>query len=169
MASKRKYFDVAVGESDGNGGDIQLLGNDLAIVYGNENQTYLALFGGNVEENTASVQPGKERFDWWGNTLLFGNQQARQYNSNFERTLNQVPLNSEGRVKLENAAKDDLKYLSAIGATVTVECSIIDVNVVELNIKTVYSSGSGKITVITFGKRTTNGDFSTLDFNEDFF
>jgi len=169
MPSKRKYFDVAVGENNGNGGDVQLLGNDLAIVYGNENQTYLALFGGNVAQNTASVQTGKERFDWWGNTLLFGTNQARQYNSNFERTLNEVALNSSGRVTLENAAKDDLRYLGAIGATVTVSVAIIAVNTVELNIKTVYSSGKGSITKITFGRRPTSGDFYPLDFNEDFF
>lgn len=170
MAIKREYFDRAVGESAGNGGDLQILGNDIATINGKENQVYLAFFGGNVEQSTASVQVGKERFDWWGNNLLFGNNAARQYNSNVERTLNTTALNSAGRVKIENAATEDLKYLTAQGAKVTIVVTIIAVNTVQMNVQIIFTSGASNLTIITFGKKpSTMGDFSILDFNsEDF-
>lgn len=168
MASKRKYFDLAIGEADGNGGDLAMKGNDLAVVYGNENQIYLALFGGNVEQDTPALITNAQTFDWWGNTLLFGNNRARQFNSKTERTLNEVSLNSSGRIKIESAVKDDLSYLRELGADVTVNVEIIATNTVKIFIKTIYPDGPGRITTITFGKRFTDGDFSVLDFNEDF-
>lgn len=170
MAIARKYIDLAVGESGGNGGDLQLLGNDLAMIYGYENQTYLALFGGNVEEDTKIVKNKNiERFSYWANNLLFGNDQSKQYNSKTERTLNNVALNSSGRLSIEIAVKQDLKYLSDLGATVTVDVKLIAVNTVKINITTIYSNGVKSITVITFSRPTVNADFSFLDFNEDFF
>lgn len=156
MAAKKLYFDQAIGESAGNGGDLQLLGNDLALVYGMENQVYLALFGGNVEGN------------WWGNSLLMPNDTAKQFNSNTERTLNTVALNSSGIAKIQAAVESDLKYLKA---KVTVIVSLFDTNTVGLNIKVAYNSGGSSLTIINFGKKVgSTGDFSLLDFSqEDFF
>lgn len=167
MQDRLKYFDLAVGERAGNGGDIAMLTSDLAVVYGNENQVYLALFGGNVEQTTNEVVPGNgQRFDYWANTLLFANNTKLQYNSLTEKTLNTVPLNSIGRTKIEAAVKNDLKYLVADGATVNVSVRIIDVNKVEITIETIYTRGNNRLTVITFGRQNTMYDFSPLDFDE---
>jgi len=171
VADKRKYFDQAIGESAGNGGDLQLLGNDLAIVYGQENQIYLALFGGNVEQNTPATNTrAAQRFDWWGNSLLMPNDSQRQFNSSTERVLKTTSLNSAGRIKIENAVKDDLKYLTELGAKVTVTVSLPGINTVKIEIKSVYSQGNGNLTIITFGKRVgSDGDFSLLDFSSQDF
>src|SRR5690606_6946193 len=93
----RRYFDVAIGEAEGNGGDIKLLGNDLAVIYSHENQVYLALFGGNVEQSTPAQETTETTEDWWGNNLLFGGDAAKQFNSETERALNNTALNSAGR------------------------------------------------------------------------
>lgn len=169
MATKRKYFDAAIGESDGNGGDLQQLGNDLAVVYGNENQVYLALFGGNVEQNTPALVTKEQTFDWWANNLFHPNDKERQFNSNTERTLNTTALNSSGRIKIESAVKDDLAFLIGLGATFTVNVTIPSVNTVTIEIRVIYSETARRLTIITFGKRFTDGDFSILDFNEDFY
>lgn len=165
MAVNRKYFDQAIGESNGNGGDLQQLGNDLAIVYGQENQVYLALFGGDIEGNTNTIIGS----GWWGNTLLYGNDTSKQFNSNTERVLNTTALNSGGLVKIQNAVKSDLAYLKAkIAVTVTIP----SVNMVKIEIRVVYPDGSRRLSIITFGKRPSTsgvGDFSIFDFNEDFF
>lgn len=165
MAASRKYFDQAIGESLNNGGDLQQLGNDLAIVYGQENQVYLALFGGNVDGNTNSnIGSG-----WWGNKLLYGNDTTKQFNSNTERVLNTTALNSGGLVKIQNAARNDLAYLKAV---VDVVVTMPAVNTVRIEIKIIYPDGPRRLTIITFGRKPSNnglGDFSVLDFNEDFF
>lgn len=169
MALQRKIFDLAIGESDNNGGDLKLLGKDLAVVNGMENQVYLALFGGNVEQNTPSIITGAPTFDYWANNLLWPNRQDLQFNSNTERILNTTELSSAGRVTIENAVKSDLAYLVALGATVTVNVTLPGINMVQMNITTIYSNGTGSVTTIQFGKVSSDGDFSVFDFNEDFF
>ena len=100
MATK----DIAIFES-GNGGQISVL----------YNQFYLALFGGNIEANTTGNEiETEERFDYWANSLIFENEPNRQYNSNTERILDQVVLNSNGRLKIIEAVESDLSYLSNV-------------------------------------------------------
>lgn len=170
MADSIRYFDLAVGERVGNGGDIEFLKTDLAVIFGMENQTYLALFGGNVEENTPTITTTVERNDYWANSLLFRNDLKKQYNSTTERTLNSVPLNSSGRLAIEAAVKYDLKYLQEQGATINVIVTIVNVNEVSINIETIYPNIDKKrITIITFGRKSDDGDFSPLDFNEDWY
>lgn len=169
MISNQTYFDQAIGESDGNGGDLKLLGNDIALVYGNENQVYLALFGGNVEQNTPPIVTANQTEDFWGNNLFWPNDPSRQFNSNTERILNTTALNSAGRIIIENAVKSDLKFLQDLGATVNVVVTIPGINMVNINIQTIYSNGVRRLTIIKFGKELTDGDFSLFDFNEDFF
>ncbi len=169
MANTRSQIDLAVGESDANGGDIQYQTTDFATVAGYENQTYLALFGGNVKQSTSTVQPNTQRFDFWANSLFFNKQPNKQFNSETERLLNVVKLNSAGRTQVEAAVKTDLKYLTSLGATVKVQVLITGVNMLQINIDTIYQDGKKRLTIIKFGRSNTNGDFSVLDFNEDFY
>ena len=120
--------DISIYES-GNGGDLALRANDIDIVRGFANQFYLALFGGNIEENTSERLTGQDqRNDWWGNNLI-----QEKFNSNFERELMNNPLNSGGIANLENSAKEDLKFMKAFGE-VTVNASLIGIGKLQLEI-----------------------------------
>ncbi len=101
--------DIKIYET-GNGGDINVLGNDLESVYSFENMPYLGMFGGNVEQSTQQVgENDEQRFDFWGNSFLpdFGS----QFNSLTERGLINIPITSEGRILIENAVKADLRFM----------------------------------------------------------
>ncbi len=122
----------------GSGGDLVLVdGEDLGVITDNSNQVYLSTFGGNVKENTEidAEQEIKEHFDWWGNVLLFPEDELSQMNSNTERALINNSLTSSGRVEIENAVIADTKYLEPE----TIEVTIPDVD--RVNIKTDLGSG----------------------------
>ena len=118
-----KTFDLAIIET-GNGGDIQQKGNDLAIVNGVENMIYLAMFGGNVEASTTAVITQSQSFDFWGNTVFASNSPSQQFNSETERTIRTIALNSSGRLALIQAVEQDLNYLKSV-ADITIEVEII--------------------------------------------
>lgn len=108
----------------GNGGDVQLLGRDLAVVYGWQNMPYIAMFGGNVKQSTPRTRNAEEQnFDWWANSLLLPNEPEAQMNSLTERMLLNVALNSSGRLQIEQAVKKDLEFMKP-WANITVEVSI---------------------------------------------
>lgn len=94
----------------GDGGDLRVLNNDLALTTSLFNQVYLCLFGGNVEASTKGNELNNEkRFDWWGNSLLELN-----FNSETEHTINNVTLNASGRLKILQAVKNDLKPIELV-------------------------------------------------------
>ncbi|MCE3278022.1 MAG: hypothetical protein K0S44_213 [Bacteroidetes bacterium] len=159
-------FDVAVIETL-NGGDVQIKGSDLALVFGLENMIYLAMFGGNVEQSTEAEVP-VQSFDWWGNRLLFRDTPSAQFNSETERTLNNTPLTSAGRVTIENAIKKDLEFLEDFGATVEVKVSIVATDRINVSIRVVFEAKGEKIIIINFKKKA-DGDFFIADFNNDFY
>lgn len=101
--------DIKIYET-GNGGDINVLGNDLESVHSFENMPYLAMFAGNVEQSTAQVgEEDEQRFDFWGNAFLID--AASQFNSLTERGLITTPITSEGRILIENAVRADLQFM----------------------------------------------------------
>lgn len=105
-------LDVLLFES-GDGGDVNLLGNDIEMTDSIFNMVYMALFGGNPEAvTTGNEVETEERLDFWGNALLLPNDPEKQFNSFTERTLNEVALDSFGRVKIEDAIKADLQFMS---------------------------------------------------------
>lgn len=112
----------------GSGGDLVLQGNNLLTTEGIFNNPYLALFGGNVEQVTPVTRPeNTEMFDWWGNSLLFQNNQAIQFNSITEKTLNETALNSAGLVRIQQAVLSDLSFMTGFAEiTVTVEMVTVD-------------------------------------------
>lgn len=106
--------DILLYES-GDGGEMSIQSNDLALAETLYMQVYLAMFGGNVEENTKTRYLNtEERFDWWGNTLFFDDVKSKQFNSTTERTLKNVSLNSSGRLQIISAMNEDLSYLSDV-------------------------------------------------------
>ncbi|AIX11885.1 hypothetical protein [Flavobacterium phage V157] len=106
--------DINLHES-GSGGEMAIVSSDLLLGESLYQQVYLALFGGNVEVNTRGDELiTDERFDYWGNSLFFGETQSKQFNSNTERTLLNVVLNSSGRLAIIQSIKDDLQYLNEL-------------------------------------------------------
>lgn len=104
----------------GNGGDILVQGNDFAYVDGFQNMPYLAMFGGNVEQDTSQVGADDEqRFDWWGNGLIAA--QAAQNNSLTERKLGDTPITSQGRQLIEQSVRADVAFMQ--------EFAVVDVSV----------------------------------------
>ena len=125
--------DLSIFES-GNGGDVEIQGDNVELTEGLFVQVYLALFGGNVEADTLDEDaddPTILNFDWWGNNLFFQDDPQLQFNSQTERTLNSVALTPAGRAEIEAAAREDLRFLRELGE-VTVTVSIPDVDKVEL-------------------------------------
>lgn len=113
-------MDIKIYET-GNGGDLQLNTNDLAIVYGVENMPYLAMFGGS---------------SWWGNDLLMSQGNGWRFQAETEAVLRDTPLNSNGRLIIEAAIKRDLQFMLDIieGTTLVVQTRITDDNTLEIRI-----------------------------------
>ena len=105
-------IDITIYET-GSGGDANLVGIDLEQTDSYFNMVYLAFFGGNVEASTTGNEvESEQRFDWWGNSILSENDKELQFNSETERTLNNVAINSEGRSLIEESAKADLNFMN---------------------------------------------------------
>jgi hypothetical protein len=159
-------FDLSLIET-GNGGDLKFKANDFETVTGIENMPYIAMFGGNLKESTTSTRKS-ESFDYWANNLLLnGKSKSIQYNSVTERVLNSTPLTSSGRVLIENAIKEDLKFFEEFGAKVTVNVEIVATDRIDVTIK-IHLPAQVVVKVIKF-KKSSDGDFSILDFNNDFY
>lgn len=119
----------------GNGGDVLYEGKDLSVITGFGNMPYFALFGGNVEQDTPALRlPEEQAFDWWGNSLLMNNDKSIQFNSLTERTLQNVALNSQGRLQIEQAVIKDLEFMKPF-AGVSVAVSIVANDRVKIEIK----------------------------------
>ena len=124
--------DLALHET-GDGGDIQLVGNDLVTTGSIFNQIYMALFGGNQVPTTGTELETEQRLDWWANALLFQDQPEIQMNSNLEKTFNEVALNSSGRLQIEETVKSLLAFLSDV-AEISVETSVIEIDKIQITI-----------------------------------
>ncbi len=119
--------DISLYES-GNGGDFSILNNDLLMGESLYQQIYIALFGGNIEESTKSrYLETEDRFDYWGNTLIWKDVKTKQFNSETERTLREIVMNSSGRVTLIQAVSNDLAYLQPI-ANISVDVQLLSLS-----------------------------------------
>ena len=128
-------MDVQVIENSGNGGDLVKTDKDIVTIEGLQNMPYIALFGGNVQASTPTERLESElAFDWWGNNLLHPNELAAQFNSETERRLLEVSLNSAGRIQIEEAIRKDLEFMSEF-STVEVSASIISTDRIEILVR----------------------------------
>ncbi len=94
------------------GPDLVMKSRDLSVIEGFQTMVMLALFGGNVAQSTPTERvAGEQAFDWWGNSIFTPNERDKQMNSETERVLMNVKLNSSGRVQIENAVKTDLDFM----------------------------------------------------------
>ncbi len=160
-----QIWDILIKEN-GNGGDFQLLGNDLAVCKSIEGAAYMAMFGGNTEADTKLPRiPGVQDYSWWGNTFI---QQYpfSQFNSLTERTLNSTPLTSAGRPVIENAIRKDFAFLP--GTTVSV--AIVSTDRIDVTLTAILPSGLPRVQVFSLSRNPDTGDFDLGDFDfTDFF
>ena len=126
--------DINLHES-GSGGEISIINNDLVLGEALFQQVYLALFGGNLEASTRGDELITEiRQDWWGNSVFFGENPNKQFNSLTEKALNEVVLNSSGRLTIINAINEDLDYLRSV-VNFTIDVIFSDYNTIKIMIK----------------------------------
>jgi hypothetical protein len=124
----------------GNGGEVLILNNDLNLVETLYQQCFLLLFGGNVEANTTGSELNSQiREDWWGNKLFFNTLKDKQFNSDTERVLTNVVLNTSGRIDIERAVKKDLESLKKI-ANISINVVILSESKIEINITLIQLS-----------------------------
>ena len=109
----------------GNGGDLVIRDNDLVLTSNLSNQIYLALFGGNIVDDN-----GEQFNEYWANVQL---SDESKYISQFERTLNEVVINSSGLQRLHEAANKDLEFLKKY-VNYTLELSILNKDSISLYI-----------------------------------
>lgn len=109
----------------GNGGDLVIRDNDLVLTSNLSNQIYLALFGGNIVDDN-----GEQFNEYWANVQL---SDESKYVSQFERTLNEVVINSSGLQRLHEAANKDLEFLKKY-VNYTLELSILNKDSISLYI-----------------------------------
>lgn len=99
----------------GQGGDFAIIEDDLSMGESLYQQIFLALFGGNIEASTKiNYLETEERFDYWGNSLIWKTEISKQFNSQTERTIQNTTLNSSGRLTILRAVNVDLDYLKSI-------------------------------------------------------
>ena len=123
--------DINLFES-GSGGEMRILNSDLLLTETIYQTIYLALYGGNVEQDTTSEETDlEENFDYWGNQLFYSNNPDKWFNSQTERTLSSVALNGEGRKLIEDAVNADLQFLNNV-VNFTVEVNITSINKAEI-------------------------------------
>jgi phage gp46-like protein len=119
--------DIALFES-GSGGDFAIVNNDLLMGETLYQQIYLALFGGNIQASTESTYlETEDRYDYWGNSLIWKDIKTKQFNSETERTILSTTLNSSGRLSIIQAVYQDLNYLNAV-VSFTVDVEVLDSN-----------------------------------------
>ena len=126
----------------GNGGDMLISNNDIALVEILYQQVYLSLFGGNIEASTKGNElPTEIRQDWWGNSLQFREKKEKQFNSQTERILNTTAMNSAGRIEVIRTVQDDLKFLKNIS---DIQINVIILGLNKLKITILLKSPSNK-------------------------
>lgn len=119
--------DIALYET-GSGGDFAIENNDLLMAETLYQQIYLALFGGNPQASTKQAYLATEdRFDYWGNSLIWKDVKTKQFNSQTERTILETALNSSGRLAIVQAVNQDLEYLKAV-IDLSVEVELLSTN-----------------------------------------
>lgn len=115
--------DVVLFQTDDDG-EITVTGGLVEMSGGLETSAYLALFGGNEDddgraENTAN---------WWGN--IDEDETAKQYRSETQNLLQAIPAVPANLLRIEDAATRDLSYFleENIASSVTVSTSMPGIN-----------------------------------------
>lgn len=111
-------------------GDILVADGVVEMTSGFETAAYLALFGGNEQDDGLEGNP----FGWWGN--IGENVAARKYVSETQNLLQSLPLTTGNLKRIEDAAGRDLSFFlsQGIASSVTIAATIPAVNTVRLSV-----------------------------------
>lgn len=100
-------------------GDIIVTDGITRMTGGLETAAYLALFGGNDDDNGV----GDNLREWWGN--ISENDPAKKYRSQTQYLLRSIPAISANLLKIEEAAKADLAFFVTSGAATAVDAAAV--------------------------------------------
>jgi hypothetical protein len=82
------------------------------------------------------VIENEQLFDWFGNSVLFNQQPLVQFNSELERTLKNVSINSKGVELIYQAVNKDIDFMRTF-ATVEINISVTAVDRISINLKVI--------------------------------
>ena len=117
-------------------GNITIEGGITEMSGGLEPAAYLALFGGNEQDDGRENNPN----NWWGN--INEDNPARQYRSETQYLLRTLPVITSNLLTLEDAAIRDLQFFldGNIASVVSVVATIPGLNKIKLTI-TIEANG----------------------------
>ena len=112
-------------------GEINVTGGLVEMSGGLETSAYLSLFGGNEDDDGSKGDP----LGWWGN--LLETQPEREYHSETQHLLQDIPATSNNLKRIEDAAKRDLKWFvdTGVATEILVNVSIPSLNMLKLEIE----------------------------------
>jgi phage gp46-like protein len=124
--------DVRLYQKDGDGGEVDCVGGQLAMDDGLDTAVYLSLFGGNDDD---SGLDGDKPRQWWAN--LDEPDEARRYRSELQALLRGMPLIPANLRRAEDAAAADLVWMtdSGLASFVSATASMPAVNTVAIQLK----------------------------------
>jgi hypothetical protein len=120
--------DVKLFQTDDDG-EITVIDGIVEMSGGLETTVYLALFGGNEDDD------GRDEnvHNWWGN--LDENEPAKQYRSETQNLIESIPATTFNLKRVEDAANRDLAFMTPdIATTVDVSVTIPALNRVKFTI-----------------------------------
>lgn len=124
-------------EQTKDGGEITVINGSILFSKGGlETSVYLALFGGNEDDNGSE---GNEKI-WWGNAGELAND---QYRSETQHLLQSIPAIPNNLLRIEEAINRDLAYLlnENIATSIDVIVSIVDLNRICIQLEINADSG----------------------------
>ena len=126
----------------GSGSDYVFIDEDIQLSESLYMTIYIALFGGNVKASTTGDEISTEkREDWWGNEVFNLEEPEKQFNSETQRTLNNTPLSSSGRLTIKSAVENDLEFLKVF-VDFEVEVLILSNSGVRINVSVISAETS---------------------------
>ena len=119
------------------GGDYNVTNNGITLDNSIKTLVYDSMFGGNVVESTTGEikPPGAIYNDFWGNSDNIQDTN-NQFNSEFERVVNNTPITSGNLNKFVAAIEIDVAFMQGLGyiESVDVDVFIISKDRLEINI-----------------------------------
>jgi phage gp46-like protein len=101
-----------------NDGDISVEGGITAMSPGLETAAYLALFGGNEDDDGR----GDNKFNWWGN--LDEEEESRKYRSETQNLLQSLPPTSGNLLRIKDAVQRDYEFFISEGIATSIDVSV---------------------------------------------
>lgn len=124
---------------DGNGGQQSFSNNDIMTTNSLATLAYIAMFGGGREANTKPLSDSNDlNLDWWGNDKSKAS--STWLNSETERVLTGIVLNSRSLETIKKAVKKDTQKLTEFG-DIDVAITIVGVNKVRIDINIIEPDG----------------------------